>query len=372
MILKRPEIHNRICERLAYIFVDEFQDVDIGMLEVFEQFRKAGKTALHVVGDPEQYVMSFSYRGQKAPAYDRIPFFRFQRLAECKEIVENHRSNEEIVTFVNQFRESLKQRAVKPKRNESRILFIPATSLEDIVRRFQSVSATVETEKTQRTRLYLSEENATFNPVCDQFQLMSISNNRRENNTLLGDALGLLSVALDRSQRRACEEFGMSRLQWRAEGVRLLRDFQVGQNSVDHLVAFVAKAFGYKVSKSRLKLIEDSLSIIREQFKGLESGWKSELYSSIRKAKGLEADAVLVIAKTVAELKKWLQTERSCRVADGQDKCRLGYVAFTRPREMLCIACLKEPDEELLQILQKLGVAVAPGEVQEKQIQPEE
>ena len=69
-----------------------------------------------------------------------------------------------------------------------------------------------------------------------------------------------------------------------------------------------------------------------------------------RKAKGLQADAALVVAKGIAELKKWLQTDRSLRVADKQDKCRLGYVAFTRPKEMLCIACLKEIDEELIHI----------------------
>ena len=93
----------------------------------------------------------------------------------------------------------------------------------------------------------------------------------------------------------------------------------------------------------------------------------TELCASIRKAKGLQADAVLVVAKGVAELKKWLKTDRSVRVADKQDKCRLGYVAFTRPREMLCIACLKEPDAELIQTLQNLGfVTVAENQVEKE------
>ena len=68
-----------------------------------------------------------------------------------------------------------------------------------------------------------------------------------------------------------------------------------------------------------------------------------------------------MVAKGVAELKKWLQTDRSVRVADKQDKCRLGYVAFTRPRELLCIACLKKLDTELIQMLQNLGIVTAAG-----------
>ena len=355
-ILKVPGVPDRICERLSYIFVDEFQDTDIGTFEVFEHFRKTGKTILHVVGDPEQYVMSFTYRGRKPPRFDKIPFFQFKKLAQLGPITENHRSNGEIVQFANQFREGLQQKVVKPYRNETRVLFIPDTALDEIVRRYQALSANVETEDEPRTRLYLSEENATFDSVRDQFQMTAISNDGRRSNSILGDALELLSVALDRSQRRICEEFGLSRLQWRVVGVRLLRNLHAGQYGIDQLVMFVADKFGYKMSESRIKLVDDGLRLLSAELCWGAPAQRTELCASIRKAKGLQADAVLVVAKGVAELKKWLQTDRSVRVADKQDKCRLGYVAFTRPREMLCIACLKEPDAELIQTLQNLGV----------------
>jgi DNA helicase-2/ATP-dependent DNA helicase PcrA len=360
-ILETPGIRDRICGRLAYLFVDEFQDADIGMFEVFEHFRKAGKTSLYVVGDPEQYVMSFAYQGRKPPTFDKIPFFRFKKHAKLRSIVENHRSNGQIVRFANQFRTDVQQIPVKPFRTDSRVLFIPSTSLEEIVRRYQELSANVEIEGEHRTRLYLSEENATFDAVRNQFQLTPISNDGRKTNTLFGDALDLLSVALDRSQRRICEEFGLSRLQWRAVGARLLRNLRAGQNGIDQLITFVANEFRHKVSNSRIRLIEEGLSLLSAEFAGGGAARMTELYASIRKAKGLQADAALVLAKGVAELKKWLQTERSVRVADKQDKCRLGYVAFTRPREMLCIACLKEADEELIQMLQERGIKTAVG-----------
>jgi DNA helicase-2/ATP-dependent DNA helicase PcrA len=361
MIMKEPAIRDRICGRLAYIFVDEFQDSDIGMLEIFEHFRKADKTALYVVGDPEQYVMSFAYRNQSPPNHDQIPFFRFKKSAKLEPIIENHRSNGEIVTFANQFREDLKQRAVKPNRNEPRVLFIPATTLEEIIPQYQALSANVETEENQLTRLYLSEENATFDSVRDQFKLKPTSNVGRKTRTILGDALELLSVALDRSQRRVCEEFQLSRLQWRGLGIRMLKELRSPEYGITQLNVFIADVFGHKVSNSRIKLIEDGLNILRAEFTGDNSSQMTEMYSSIRKAKGLQADAVLVVAKSIAELKKWLQTDRSCRLADKQDKCRLGYVAFTRPREMLCIACLKELDTELIHMLHNLGIATMDG-----------
>lgn len=355
-ILSIPGIRERICERLAYIFIDEFQDADIGMLDVFEHFRKTAKTNLYAVGDPEQYVMSFTYRGQKPPTFDKIPFFRYKKVAKSEPVIENHRSNGEIVTFANQFREELEQRAIKAHRNEPRVLFIPSTALVEIVQCYQAVSKDVEIQEEHRTRLYLSEENATFDSVRDQFRLTPVSNIGRRTNTLLGDALELLSVALDRSQKKICEEYGLSRLQWRSVGIRLLKELHAGQYDIEQFMVFIADEFSHNVSKSRTKLIEDGLSIISAEFTGGNPAQPFEMYASIRKAKGLQADAALVVAKSVAELKKWLQTERSCRVADKQDKCRLGYVAFTRPREMLCIACLKVLDKELIQMLQELGV----------------
>jgi len=358
-ILEIPMVRDRICKRLAYIFIDEFQDADIGMFEVFEHFRKAGKTYLYFVGDSEQYVMSFAYRGHKPPAYNKIPFFRLKKKAKLGTINENHRSNGEIVKFANQFREDLKQQPVKPNRNEPRVLFIPATSLEEIVRRYQALSANIEIEEAQRTRLYLSEENATFDPIRGHFQLTPISNVGRKTHTLLGGVLELLSVALDRSQRRVCKEYKLGRLQWRSVGIRLLRELCAGEYGIEQLKVLITNTFAHKISKSRITLLEDGLSLLNAELSRGRVAQMTELCASIRKAKGLQADAALVVAKGVIELKKWLETDRSIRVADKQDKCRLGYVAFTRPREMLCIACLKEADEELIQMLQNLGIVIA-------------
>lgn len=58
----------------------------------------------------------------------------------------------------------------------------------------------------------------------------------------------------------------------------------------------------------------------------------------------------------LAELKKRLSTDRASRTAVMQEKCRIGYVAFTRPREMLCLACLNPFEHAAEFLLHELGV----------------
>ena len=367
-ILKKPNIRDRICGRLAYIFIDEFQDTDNRMFEIFQHFFKEKKTDLFVVGDPEQYVMSFTYHGRRPPKFNQIPFFRLKEQTESEQMIKNHRSNGEIVTFANQFRKDLQQQAVKPNRSEPRVLFIPATSLEEIIRRFQALSSNVEIEEAPRTRLYLSEENQTFNSVLDKFKLTPISNVAQKKYTLLGEALELISKALGRSQRKICEEFELSRLQWRAVGIRLLRYLHEDEYNTDRFFNFVKDEFDQRISDSRIKNTEDSLSILRNQLSKKGLAQLTEFCASIRKAKGLQADAALVVAKSVAELQKWLQNDLAARMSDKQDKCRLGYIAFTRPREMLCIACLKEIDAELIHKLQNLRIVTVIEDDAEKSL----
>lgn len=67
-------------------------------------------------------------------------------------------------------------------------------------------------------------------------------------------------------------------------------------------------------------------------------------YISIHKSKGLESDAVLVVAKTESEMLKWLNMTRTNMKSDSDEMYRLGYVAFTRPRKILMLACLEKMD----------------------------
>lgn len=52
----------------------------------------------------------------------------------------------------------------------------------------------------------------------------------------------------------------------------------------------------------------------------------------------------------------WLEDDKENRLLDQQDNCRLGYVAFSRPKEFLCIACLTPVGKETVEKLNTFNV----------------
>ena len=67
-------------------------------------------------------------------------------------------------------------------------------------------------------------------------------------------------------------------------------------------------------------------------------------YTTIHKAKGLEADCVLVVAENEKQLFKWLNMTKTDMRNESDEDYRLGYVAFSRARKVLAVAVLEEID----------------------------
>lgn len=60
-LIKQKEIRRLVGHRIQYLFVDEFQDVDTTQYAIFDELRKEKKATIFVVGDPEQYISTFTY-----------------------------------------------------------------------------------------------------------------------------------------------------------------------------------------------------------------------------------------------------------------------------------------------------------------------
>ena len=84
---------------------------------------------------------------------------------------------------------------------------------------------------------------------------------------------------------------------------------------------------------------------------------QTEYTTTIHKSKGLEATCVLVVAKTNNELTHWLETDKEKRLKDKNDTKRLGFVAFSRAKTALYIACLEELSKTNKNKLMELKVA---------------
>lgn len=162
------------------------------------------------------------------------------------------------------------------------------------------------------------------------------------------------------TERAAIELVESDILTWRSIACRLLQSCKKEEFSYVEFDKFLKKELGKKSSTTQRKHFEGLFEDLKGSVNATLDGVGSEISSSINKAKGLQADAVLVVAKDEGELQKFLETDREKREADKADFCRLGYVASTRARELLCFGCLKAVSSSTQSFLKNLGICLRP------------
>jgi DNA helicase-2/ATP-dependent DNA helicase PcrA len=359
-LLDNRAVLERVCYRLQFLFIDEFQDVDLGQLEIFERLRKGGRTRIFAVGDPEQFIYSFTYRGKKPPKFENIPFFRFREHAESECMDVNRRSCREIVDFTNRFREEPKQSSGIGPRNEPRVLFLRYTRLDQILQDFRRRAELIPEQRGEIKRLCLGYKNSAFDEIRDHFGLRHLSNGARQRQTILQDALELLALCAGIPQSRVREGLQITDHEWRKWGVTGLRELRDNPalNAEQFLNGWLPKLGIASGLREREKAVFEAFNHLRAAVATGRHDLNGDWSCSIHRSKGLESNAVLVVAEGLNELKKWCVTSRPQRNDDSSDKCRLGFVAFSRAMELLCIACREPLDSELRKSLENLGVTI--------------
>lgn len=359
-LVEMKEIRRLVGHRLQFLFVDEFQDVDTTQHRVFESLRKEKKTDIYVVGDPEQYISSFTYRvrGMKAPEYGKIPFFRFAIQSDRQDLETNRRSCDEVVEFTNQFHGQLQQKGQQGTRGVQRVVFVKEQEVEPIIERFRSLTDEWHSGDTPISRLYLSHFNSTLDAGKQRFGLVPVSNNGASHTSLLQEAMEVIAKSLGMSQSRVCSTFDLEQLAWRKVGLRLLKAIRAGEVGTSEALKTFAKTLFPTADFGDNGDVSHELGVLVDCVLHGTTRADCEQISSIHKAKGLEADAVLVVAKNQAELQKWCERDSSARAADKEDICRIGFVGFSRARESLVLACLREIDDDTKALLESLGVSI--------------
>ncbi len=361
-LLDHKSVLDRVSYRLQFLFIDEFQDVDTQQLQIFDKLRKANRTRICAVGDPEQFIYSFTYgmRGVSVPTFEKIPFFRFRETADDESMDVNHRSCSELVDFTNRFRDEPKQWSSIGSRGEPRVFFLPQTTLSDIIQQFRKLDECIPHQRGDMKRLYVGYENAAFDEVREQFAIRHYSNGARQHKTLLEDSLELLALCCGLSQRRSCERLRIADHQWRKWGLEVLRDLRDNRmlSADKFLNCWLPRLDITAGLQDREKAVRTAFDHLKQAVGARRRTPSQDWSSSIHRSKGLEANAVLVVASTLNELNKWCTTDRVQRSVDKRDTCRVGFVAFTRAMELLCIACLQPLDSKTQSHLVGLGVTI--------------
>lgn len=357
-LMKKANVRKRVGNRLQMLFVDEVQDIDSRQQAILEEIAKTEQTSLYFVGDPEQYISGHTYQnsGKAIPEFKALPFMKLKQSSDARVEIVNRRANGELVDFANQFRDDIQQQPKKPHRGKPAVRFLRSSCLTEIVRTFRAASEDIELEENEVSRLYLAKANAAFDDVRHEFGIVHVSNDSRKTPTLLGDASELLAEALGLPIRKALGEYQLTKLKWRSISLHILRRCNEDNFSDNELWELVKSEFGVRKSNSRSGSVLKQLLSLKAVLEAGSYASGRERSSSIHRAKGLEADAVLTLARTENELLSWLETDVKKRHKDKSDSCRLGYVASTRPRELLCFACLKEISAAGESYLESVGV----------------
>lgn len=335
-LIQEKRIRYLVGNKIPYLFVDEFQDATAHQYQIFDAIRKEKKTIMYKVGDPEQYISNHTIRGRKTPNFEKIPIMTVQSSCDVTEQTINRRSSKQIVDFINNFNTQIQQVSSKGESTISSINFIAQNDIDSIVQKFQETTSVIEVTD-DFVRFYLAFANNTYESVRQKYGLSTISNEHIKSHSKLSESLKIISAATGLSGKKLCLEYCLDPVQYRMLAVNLLKSTQNSANELKTYISIVLKLkldhyVDFERLYERLKALTSSTNSVK----------KSELTTSIHKSKGLEADAVLIIARTNNELAKWLETDKPTRYADKTDQLRLGFVAFSRAKEILCIACLEK------------------------------
>ena len=361
IISDNKKVREVLGNRLQYLFIDEFQDIDSWQYKVFDELRKERKTEIFAVGDPEQYISGYTYikSTAKKPKYKDLPIFKFN--AEREDKLENYRSYKEITDFTNNFHSSIKQVSFLGSCSESKVVFFGKTNIESIVSSYREIISTCQFQSKERLKkyYYLSYENQLFQDLSTKYNLVSISDGNNYSRPPFILCQQLLSSCTGLSEKKILETYNISRLTFREYCVRLLQKIKNQQiKTEEEFFQFVNGELAFSVTEVVEINFGRSINEISRSFSYLTQTNELHQYSSIHKAKGLEADAVLAVAKTRSELESWLTTDKQKRFDDKGDRCRIGYVAFTRAKQILCFACLQKINQVLEEKIRSLGVDI--------------
>ncbi len=365
--LLNKDICRIISNRLQFLFVDEFQDSGNDVFSIIENIRKQNKTRVYCVGDPEQYIQSFD---SPIRLFKNIPILKAAESNGYKVLINNsnYRSTKKIVAFLNQFNgryfNSIKfqQTAISKETNLADdaelgedILFIKKTGdvksiKEDFYTRCEGINIPIS------KRCIIAKKNDVFKRIVASVNNQYMNPKKATNVLPLKAIQDTLLSTMQMNQTQFCDHYQTNIYTLRKHAVSIFKAIHNGEiTDEDSYGNFITGKLNLQMKVGLPVKIEN----LRADFSNNNDSTVVTI-ANIHTIKGLEAEAVLAIAKTEEELLLWIETDHSIRETkrdnEKTDYPRLGYVAFSRAERFLCIACLESVTNETLRKLKVVGV----------------
>lgn len=359
--IANQRIKEMLANRIQFLYVDEFQDTGNKMFSIIEFLRKEKRTLIYCVGDPEQYIQSFD---SSIRNFQNIPILKASRMNQYETVLNktNRRSVTTIVTFLNNFSKRVYEDNTFEQQCYKQIPGIPVkfiSDTQDITAMLQEFFTRCETNNIpHKERGIIAKKNDVVKKAVAALKGNVLAPDKAAKISAVSEIKDTLLSALGTNQSAFCEKQGLTPFDLRIIAVQIIRAIRAeiitNENS---FATFIKDTFGY-IIKNDIPFKLDNLRQI------IVSNTDSEaiMVSNIHRFKGLELDAVLAVAKNEVELNLWLETNTESRDAHSDratsDYPRLGYVAFSRARKVLCIACLEPISDSTKQKLNDLGVEI--------------
>jgi len=383
-LIKNRSIRWVFVNRIQFLFIDEYQDSKNNTHEFFLKIVEEINESFFI-GDKLQYIYEFANRRKrkdKSLSVSSLVDMCNKYQGNIERIQSNYRSSNAIVQIVNNFiiDKGDRQKAENGD-NGIPVYFVHTTNSLNIITRYNGIK-----EKHNINELHKYNLNKSPKPFLRDFILTKdwIDNENPNKakyqsifNSLNGEFIrlekgthridGILPevsrciLAIMGIKKRDFIRSPYDELEYRRycfETARYLKA-NVFKNDDDRNNS-IRKQFQEKFNISPDKLgkqvdVEKALIELSNNNSINLIRYPESCYSSIHSAKGLEATAVLAIAYSNNELEKWLNFDAANKELD--DDYRLGYVAFSRARDLLCIACLEDISKALRDKMESLGIA---------------
>lgn len=374
-LLNNKAVLKSVANRLQYIFIDEYQDSRVYQHKIIQKIVEQGRTKLYCIGDPLQSIFRFTYTQSQLKKEPKPKSFQETPLLElCKEkkdetifINENFRSSTPIVALINKFIVKFNSSFQQEAKGENSgidypVVFLKENEIKKLIEEYnackQIFKITDEDERIAKN-LFLSEKWSLFESIASENNLNRIVKDDSKPSSHLEEVMQL-ATAMIGLKKREIIFITADELTYRKFSLKVFRAIrQRVFNDDAHCENTIRKMFQdeFKIQLKKETKGKVQTSRATENIETINSNNPAtDFYSTIHTAKGLEATSVLVCAKTQNQLLKWMAADK---IITDDDDFRLGYVAFSRARKFLAIACLQPIDLATLNIIKSLGIKLS-------------
>lgn len=344
-------VSKSLSNRIQFLYVDEFQDSGNDVFGIIENIRKQQKTIIYCVGDPEQYIQSFN---SSIKNFHNIPILKAASSNNYDVTInnKNFRSTVKIILFLNNFN----GRNFKSKQFQQE----PASKLDDdeveigtdvlFIQKWGNVKHMIDTFYhkcetlgiAKSERCILAKKNDVIRRIEAAVKNDFMNPKKDTDKSPMKIIQDTLLSSLQMNQTEFCIHYQTDIYTLRKHTIALFKAINNGRISNENTYAnFVSEVLKLTIKEG----IPVKIDNLKFDYNYQQTGNVVTL-CNIHTIKGLEAEAVLAIAKTEEELLLWLETDPIIRDLkrdnEKTDYPRLGYVAFSRAKILLSFACLEE------------------------------